>query len=216
MVNSSTISGNSAHAGGGIFGGALAVYSSTVAENTAFFTIDKGQEFGGFGGGIYAQGPSKIRSSTITKNTASRGGGGGIDAAGSLSINFSTIVENAADSGGGIRAGAEPITIERSIVAANLGKINAPDDIAGTVNASFTLVGTPSGATINDKGGNLIGTSAVPINPLLAPLADNGGPTPTRACSPAARPSTGAAWTPSRVSATFPFTTSAAIRLAAW
>ena len=181
VVNFSTISGNSAHGGGGIFGGTLAVYSSTVAENAAVVTIDKGQEIGGFGGGIYAHGPSKIRSSTITKNTASRGNGGGIDAVGALSISFSTIAENSADSAGGIRAGSEPVTIERSIVAANLGKMNAPDDIVGTINASFTLVGTRSGATISDKGGNLIGTSAMPINPLLAPLADNGGPTPTRA-----------------------------------
>ena len=42
-----------------------------------------------------------------------------------------------------------------------------------------------TGATITDTGGNLIGTAAAPIDPLLGPLADNGGPTcNARRCSP--------------------------------
>ena len=42
-------------------------------------------------------------------------------------------------------------------------------------------MGVDTGATITDNGGNLIGTAAAPIDPLLGPLADNGGPTLTHA-----------------------------------
>ena len=38
-----------------------------------------------------------------------------------------------------------------------------------------------SDATITDNGGNLIGTAGSPIDPLLGPLANNGGPTMTHA-----------------------------------
>ncbi|MCA9099889.1 MAG: hypothetical protein KDA63_01985, partial [Planctomycetales bacterium] len=45
-------------------------------------------------------------------------------------------------------------------------------------------IGDGSGATVTDGGGNLIGTAEAPIDPLLGPLADNGGPTLTHALLP--------------------------------
>jgi hypothetical protein len=58
-------------------------------------------------------------------------------------------------------------------------------DVAGTdVMATYTLIGDASGATIIDNGGNQIGTGGAPVDPLLGPLEDNGGPTLTHALLP--------------------------------
>ena len=67
---------------------------------------------------------------------------------------------------------------------------NSNDVQAGTFvgfAARFTLIGDSRGTPIADNGGNLIGTSASPIDPLLGPLADNGGPTQTHALLAGAR-----------------------------
>jgi len=62
------------------------------------------------------------------------------------------------------------------------------DDISGTVVASsdFNLIGVDTGLSgisdgVND---NQIGTSGSPLDPLLGPLADNGGPTLTNTLLP--------------------------------
>ncbi|MBK9609476.1 MAG: DUF11 domain-containing protein [Betaproteobacteria bacterium] len=48
--------------------------------------------------------------------------------------------------------------------------------------ASFNLIGTDSGHAItNGVDNNQVGTAVTPLNPLLGPLASNGGPTQTRA-----------------------------------
>src|SRR5205085_3914148 len=48
--------------------------------------------------------------------------------------------------------------------------------------ANNNLVGDGGGQTgiVNGVNGNMVGTKAAPLNPLLGPLQDNGGPTPTR------------------------------------
>jgi len=58
---------------------------------------------------------------------------------------------------------------------------NTGGDVAGgqSLEAKHSLIGTISGTTLVDQGGNLIGAS-----PLLGPLADNGGPTQTHALLP--------------------------------
>ena len=56
------------------------------------------------------------------------------------------------------------------------------DDVSGAVLATYSLVGDDTGATITNNGGSSqIGSSVMPIDPLLGPLADNGGPTRTHA-----------------------------------
>ncbi len=64
-VNQSTISGNAAFNGGGIFASTLAVDHSTVSGNSAT----------NLGGGIYAFGTVTVDHSTISDNMASSGGG---------------------------------------------------------------------------------------------------------------------------------------------
>jgi hypothetical protein len=78
-------------------------------------------------------------------------------------------------------------------VAGNLSNPDLGSDINGSVqtNSSYNLVGIADGTLsgIRDGSqGNQIGTAANPIDPLLAPLGDYGGPTwtmPPLAGSPA-------------------------------
>src|SRR5262249_26963663 len=62
---------------------------------------------------------------------------------------------------------------------------NVFDDLgilnSGTYSLDHSLIGVGSGISIMDNGTNLIGTSVAPIDPLLAPLAFNGGKTQTHA-----------------------------------
>ena len=174
-ITTSTVSGNTAGGGGGgIDGGRyLTITDSTISGNSA----------NGDGGGIAAGTFLEVTNSTISGNSAG-GSGGGIDGGGVISN--STISANRADaddigggSGGGISGDAE---VFDSIVADNFHGTAVPvrDDAAGAVGATSSLIGVDIGATITDGGGNLIGTPGSPIDPLLGPLADNGGPTETR------------------------------------
>ena len=181
-VENAVISGNTADdfAGGGIVnqGGSLVLRSSTVSGNS----ID------GAGGGIYVwQGTPEgttIENSTITGNTATNTGGGIQFSASSvhpLIIRNSTISGNSAGSsfgGGGLFLdGGSSRTMVNTIVADNTAPV-APDVSTysgNTLDASFSLIENPSGATITG-GPNIFGQ-----DPMLGPLADNGGPTPTQA-----------------------------------
>jgi hypothetical protein len=179
MVTGSTISGNSAGgAGGGISGSAgsnLTVTDSTISGNSA------GIKGGGINGFF-----ATVTNSTISGNSA--GSAGGIySEMGILTVTSSTISGNSAVyDGGGIRAAAERryghAVISHTIVAGNTrGDDQTPNDVIGGVTMSFSLLGVDTGATITNSGGNLIGTAAMPIDPHLGPLADNGGPTMTHA-----------------------------------
>jgi len=199
-IISSTISGNSAeNRGGGISmlgssGGMIAttmiITSSTISGNSA----------GGSGGGIHALFDiMTITSSTITGNSAGANGGGILASSGTTTITSSTITGNTANadnigsySGGGIEVsvafiGSTSLTLSHTLVAENgLGNPgNTDDDISGAVETAsdFNLIGVDTGLTgiTNGTNSNQIGTSASPINPLLGPLADNGGPTQTHA-----------------------------------
>jgi hypothetical protein len=177
MVSNTTISGNSAAlAGGGIvsFGGNLTVAGSTISNNAAHFG-------GGIAGGATGNVMS-ISSSTISGNSASdRAGGIFNGSGGTLTLSHSTVSGNTAkNKSGGIGAYAAA-TLNHTIVAGNTRGESDPSDVKGSVALGFSLLGVDTGATIIDNGGNLIGTAAVPIDPLLGPLADDGGPTFTHA-----------------------------------
>ena len=81
----------------------------------------------------------------------------------------------------GIKTDNTNITLKNTISVGNFGV-----DIEGTVNAASNnnLIGDGSGGLTNGTNGNIVGTSASKINPLLGALADNGGPTKTRALLP--------------------------------
>ena len=162
----------------------LTVDSSTIADN-----------FGADGAGIYTVSTTNIKSSTLSGNI-SRGnntnGGGILVVNGAIvTITSSTIVGNAAQlSGGGLATGAGQIKLRNTIVARNTA-IGAPfPDLSGNVTSNgYNFIGNSKGGSIVATTGDQVGSEAAPIDPLLGPLQDNGGPTLTRAPCPEARSS---------------------------
>jgi parallel beta-helix repeat protein len=179
LIDRSTLTGNSAGGpgvgGGGLYlagavnGGGATISNSTIANNTAVN-----------GGGVAAAtllGKLAITGSTITGNTAvsvdrstSGRGGGGV----------------ALYSGYGTYAGAySTIALDSSIVSGN-SATNGNQDIAQTiagpptkVAAAYSAVGTTTGYTLTDLGGNLSPAHSMPAALQLGVLTDNGGPTQT-------------------------------------
>ncbi|HTM10899.1 MAG TPA: hypothetical protein VL754_21145 [Verrucomicrobiae bacterium] len=95
ILNSSTITGNKAAAGGGIFS---AGYYADVFINSSIFSKNTAS----IGGAIANDnGYMKIDPTTITGNKASVGGGA-VNLYGTLFINYSTISKNSAGVGGGV------------------------------------------------------------------------------------------------------------------
>ena len=116
----------------------------------------------------------------------------------SLNLISSTVTGNcAAYGGGGIFLGnpnggyTGTAYILNSIVANNeIFPCGAPppyanpSDIDGVVTAKSSLIGTNEDISLTDLGGNQIGSNGSEIDPMLLPLADNGGPTWTHALMP--------------------------------
>ena len=182
-VNSTT--GAGARGGGISVSGDVSLTNSTVSGNsTAGLSAD--------GGGIRAGGDVTLVSSTVSGNSAEGSGakGGGIATfAGEVSLTSSTVNGNsAADEGGGIARTFNtnlPFTIENSIVAGNTDESTSPDllpNAGATLTISHSLIGSTD-LTISGAG-NQVGSLGSPIDPLLGPLADNGGPTLTLALLP--------------------------------
>jgi hypothetical protein len=178
----STVATNTATGdGGGLFAASpAAITASTFSGNTA----------GGNGGGLNAGGPfgdqmTTIASSTIAGNSATSGGGlfgTSIGFTPAIHVQASTIAANQADGtaqGGGIRGN---VTLESTIVANNLDPAGTDDISGNVVSGNYDLVGDATGATFPfGSTGNQIGTAVSPIDPMLGPLQDNGGPTQTMA-----------------------------------
>jgi hypothetical protein len=171
--------------GGGLFvdGGALTLTNSTIADNTA--TIN--------GGGIesVATAASAIRNTTIVGNTALNNAanngtifnfGGGIDdeSGNSLSLVDDTITNNFSGEGGGFStATMNGITFQNTIIAQNTASIAGPDVFFAVTPTSVDQGGNLIGIgnpTIFTAGTTQQGTTANPLNPQLAGLANNGGP----------------------------------------
>ena len=147
--------------------------SSTVSGNTA----------GGDGGGI-ATAVATLTNSTVSGNTAA-GAGGGIHTSGLTLLNV-TIADNSAHTGGGVFVENGGITSVRNTIIA-LNKVDqqgvGPDVFGAFTSGGHNLIGDGSGSTgfTDGTNGDQVGTDANPIDPGLAPLANNGGPTQTHA-----------------------------------
>ena len=56
--------------------------------------------------------------------------------------------------------------------------------VGGLQSSGYNIIGNNADAVINSQPTDQIGTPAAPIDPLLGPLADNGGLTLTHALQP--------------------------------
>jgi hypothetical protein len=166
---------NATYAGGGLMlnGGAALLERVTVMDNLA-----------GSGGAIFSQavGVATLRNSTVSGNVAS-GNYGGLYAAGTgvnFAIHNSTIAENRRTNTAGLGqngvamvSGAEA-TLSNSLIANNAerqcssgGILSAGHNLSSDFFCNLTQPGDQQG-----------------VDPLLMPLGDYGGPTPTHALRP--------------------------------
>jgi hypothetical protein len=155
----STISGNSATVGGGIDlandsnGHTASITESTISGNTAHAA-----------GGILASVPLALSNTTIAFNTAN--------------VPNSTPLDYAWS--GGLAVRASPVTITSTIVANNfVHRLNGTDehgDIGGDIPID---VGGSTSLVMDSAQG--VPPDTIFADPLLAPLADNGGLTQTHA-----------------------------------
>jgi uncharacterized repeat protein (TIGR01451 family)/CSLREA domain-containing protein len=173
----STVSGNSANSsGGGInTSGSLMLTASTVSGNSANSS----------GGGVDASGTLTVTNSTISGNS-SAGDGGGVFARGTIKLNNTTIANNTADrdrngsgNGGGIfNKPGSATTILNTLLADNSDTGGQAPDCAGTLSSQGNnLIKSALGCAMS---GNTV-ADIIGANPLLGPLANNGGPNQTQA-----------------------------------
>jgi hypothetical protein len=193
--------GNTAGNGGGIANsGTLTLTNSTVISNTA---AGAGYSYS-FGGGIYSTGALMLTNSTVSGNSATSVGGGIENIGGTVTLANSTVADN---SGGGIyNIAFGTVTLANSTVADNSGggiynygkvvlsntilagntAMGYPDCAGGNqslISDGYNLVGVGDGCG-GLTNGDQVGTSSNPLNPLLDPLGNYGGPTWTMAPQP--------------------------------
>jgi len=199
LILNSTLDYNRAmKKGGGIYNlGNLTVRNSTLMNNEVNISNAPGES----GGAIHNQGTAVVDASTIVGNIASQSGGGiangyggnlavvnstisgnsttlsglasgaAIMSSGDLSISYSTIASNVGISSGAVWSATDTMSIFNSIIANNLPQ-NCSYPATSLIHGdNLDNDGSCDGFTIND-------------DPLLDPLANNGGPTLTHAFHP--------------------------------
>ncbi len=198
-VINSTLSNNSASGGGGDnFGGGiynigtLNVINSTLSSNSA-----SGDNSYNNGGGIANfSGTLNVINSTLSNNSASASsstnkGGGIANFSGTLNLTSSTLSNNFAsgsssnNEGGGIASYGGTVNAKNTIIAQNTAS-TGPDFNGTAISQGYNLIGKEDGSTGFTNGVNQdqVGSIAMPLDPLLGPLANNGGPTQTMALLP--------------------------------
>ena len=184
IIDRTTISGNMASRSGG--GGYIGSRSSPVTITNSTIDNNTAAEMGG--GLLLTAINATIVNSTFSGNSAGQDGGAIFNRSATTNIRHSTITDNTAARGGGLQGGT--FSLDHTIVAGNHATSGPGHDIAAaTVTARYSLIGTNAGTTLAeapvglpDANGNLIGGPMHGvIDPLLGPLADNGGPTLTHA-----------------------------------
>jgi CSLREA domain-containing protein len=162
------LSNNTATNGGGVFNtGSLTLADCTLSGDTA----------SGQGGGIYNyKGALTLANCTLSGNSA-RFGAAIYDLLATVTLANCTVASNSAFFIGGIDVPlGGSMNLFNTIVAGNTG-----GDITGTVAGNNNLIEGPygTGGLTTGVSGNIVG-----VNPMLGPLAYNGGPTQTMALLP--------------------------------
>ncbi len=171
VLNTTFTENSTAGTGGAIFGFAntnLSVMGSTFNHNTA-------QGSSG-GGAVAVNGFGSIVNSTFFGNNATTGPGGGVTNSGSLLLSDDTLAANrtGAIKGGNIYAAAGILRVRETLVASG-----TPNNCGAS--ALFNSLGANLSSDASCKPYFNKPTDKNSVNPLLGPLASNGGPTQTMA-----------------------------------
>jgi hypothetical protein len=187
-LTGSSVSGNSADTGGGISN-----HSTLMVSGSSLFNDSASQN----GGGIYNIGTLTASNTTVAGNSATDNGGGIYNGTTrSVTLTNVTLAANQANAagttfhGGGLYVSAGSPVLHNTLIA---GNFNGPagaaaDDVFGALNSGsdYDLIGDGTGMTGISDGvnGNRVGSHVSPIDAMLGPLQNNGGPTPTIALLP--------------------------------
>ncbi len=179
-LNNSTVSENSAISGGGIYNsGTLTVTNSTLSGNTATY-----------GGGFYNNQTATITGNLFAGNTANDYGGGVYNFGNNATFTNNTFSGNTATNYGGGLYGGQPLSLVNNTFSGNLANSGSGLYNFATLELINTLIANSTSGgdcvntgTITTNTNNLIedGTCnpTVTGDPLLGPLQNNGGITPT-------------------------------------
>ena len=182
LLDLSEVDGNSAASAGGMH---------IVSDNGAEATIRRSAVFENeatSAGGLYLRsdnfGSVIVSNSTVSENSSS-GAGGGISALrakanATLRVDNSTVSGNLVSGNPGLYGGgvyvnnvSYHVLVDNSIVANNMVN-GSGDDVSGLIAANFSLFESTT-AMSSVSGNDLI----INQDPMLGPLTDNGGTTPT-------------------------------------
>ncbi len=215
-VRRSLFTGNQANAGGAVHHWANGGRSEVTLESCTF----QANQVSGGGGAVFAlcwsQGTASTTLNQCTIHQNSMASDGAVvslaDAAGSSSqmrLNRCTLAGNTTTTSGGavtafgFSGAASSITLDGCILAGNSLAGTSPEV---TVSGSGTLtslgnnlIGQANGGGVTWQDTDLTGTTALPLDPMLAPLGDYGGATqtlPPLPGSPARDPANGPAVAP--------------------
>jgi hypothetical protein len=201
VMNNCCVAGNQAIGGNGGFGsfaggaagaalGSGVCNSGTLISTNCTFAINvatggsggritsnigvPGVGGNGEGAGVYNAGQAVVLSCTVSSNTSVGGNGGTASPGG---------VGNGMQGGayaGGIRTSAGSLGVGNTIVAGNTAL--QANDVSGNFSSEgFNLVGVTNGSTGFGTNFDHAGNMNQVIDPLLGPLTDHGGQTPTMA-----------------------------------
>jgi hypothetical protein len=181
---------------------ASVIRDSTFAQNSVAAGGNGNAVANGlFGGQVEQLGQLQITQCTFSDNQGPLGAGlwGGAIAnlEGHLTIEQSTIAGNVADNGGGVFNYGGNVSVHNTIISGNSATTRGPDvDLllgaeggsGGIISLGNNFIGTQLGAASNvfldGINGDLAGVPPKTRNALLGLLANNGGPTLTRALLP--------------------------------
>ena len=176
-LRSTTIDGNGAR-----FGGGVSVFGTADISGSTFSNNSTAGDSGDLSGaGLLAAGPTTVSNSTFSGNEATTGNGGGfaIQDSAAVDLNQVTIVDNHADSGSGgaVYNSSGSMTLANSLLAFN--SAGAQADCSNNISLGYNFFRLLGGCTPTST--DIAGDVGSPLDPLLGPLQDNGGPTATHA-----------------------------------
>ncbi|ELR96934.1 choice-of-anchor Q domain-containing protein [Gloeocapsa sp. PCC 73106] len=191
VIVNSTLENNSSDSsfsssGGGIYtsSGNVLIVNSAIVNNSAL-----GSSFSDGGGILNDNSRSTLINTTVSGNRVDNVGGGISNIYGVLTLSNTTITNNTADAdsngsggGGGIYNNSGTVDLSNTIIAENFDSPNnvgsnstSPDAFGSFLGDNNNLIGDTDGAS------GFGGTDLVNVDPLLASLSNNGGPTRTHA-----------------------------------
>lgn len=174
--------------GGAIFATDGSAFNDIAAEIRCDRSVFSANRADSWGGVLYSANSSFLARNCTFSGNASTNGGACYHSQGDAAYEFCTIHNNDGGSGAGGIQTPPAITLQACLIAGNGTKdleagssdlvTSLGDNFIGnyeTVEAAFPL---PSEAGTPNANGDLTGSPDAPLDPLLRPLADHGGPGP--------------------------------------